>query len=59
MSLQRLNAITAAIRYTNHPPPDAFVDRFHEVGQMINTFNDHYKENYIPSCLICLYESMN
>ena len=59
MSLRRFNAITSSIRYTDHPPPSAFVDRFHEVRQMINAFNDHYEENYILSWLSCLDESMN
>ena len=59
MSLRRFNAITASIRYTDHPPPPAFVDRFHEVRQMINAFNYHYEENYSPSWLSCLDESMN
>ena len=59
MSLQRFNAITVAIRYTDQPPPVAFVGRFHEVRQMINAFNNHYEENYIPSWLSCLDKSMN
>ena len=59
MSLRRFNGITASIRYTDHPPPSAFVYRFHEVRQTINAFNDHYEENYIPSWLSCLDESMN
>ena len=59
MSLRRFTAITAAVRYTNHPPPATFVDRFHEVRQMIDAFNTHYLENYTPSWLSCLDESMN
>ena len=47
------------MRYTDLPPPSAFVDRFHKVCQMINASNDHYEENYIPSWLSCLDESMN
>ena len=59
MSKKRFLAISAAIKFTNKPPPQAFVDRFHEVRQMIDAFNDHYAEEYIPSWLNCLDESMN
>ena len=58
ISLRRFNAITSAIRYTDKSPP-SFLDRFHEVRQMIESFNDHYAEGYSPSWLSCLDESMN
>ena len=58
MSLRRFNEITSCIRYTDRPPP-AFVDRFHKVRQMIDAFNDHYANEYAPSWLSCLDESMN
>jgi hypothetical protein len=54
MSKKRFLAISSAITYTNKPPPQAFVDRFHEVRQMIDAFNDHYAKEYIPSWLNCL-----
>ncbi|KAL7487058.1 hypothetical protein ACHAW6_012665 [Cyclotella cf. meneghiniana] len=50
-SMNRYTDLTCAIHYTDKPPPD-FVDRFHDVCQMIDTFNQHYAEEYIPSWLI-------
>ncbi|KAL7525460.1 hypothetical protein ACHAXR_001013, partial [Thalassiosira sp. AJA248-18] len=58
MSLRRFNAITSAMRYTNKVPPE-FEDRFFDVREMIDAFNDHYAANYSPSWLNCLDESMN
>ena len=58
MSYKRFAAITAAMCYTDKPPP-SFVDRFHDVRQMIDEFNKHYEEEYVPSWLNCLDESMN
>ena len=46
------------MRFTNKPSP-SFLDRFNDVRQIINNFNDHYLENYTPSWLSCLDESMN
>ena len=46
------------MRFTNKPSP-SFLDRFHDVWQMINNFNEHYLENYTPSWLSCINESMN
>ncbi|KAL7474259.1 hypothetical protein ACHAW6_000238 [Cyclotella cf. meneghiniana] len=36
-----------------------FEDRLHDVRQMIDAFDQHYTEEYIPSWLSCLDESMN
>ena len=60
LSLKRFNAITSAMRYTSIDPPP-FVDRFHDVREMIDAFNDHYSgpDGYSPSWLNCLDESMN
>ena len=59
MTLNRFKAISsAAMEYTDKPPPQDFVDRFHDVRQMINAFNDHYAEENIPSWLSCLDKSM-
>ena len=46
------------MRFTNKTSP-SFLDRFHDVRQMKNNFNEHYLENYTPSWLSCLNESMN
>ena len=51
--------ITSAIRYTDVVEPLLFIDRFHEVRQMIRAFNDHYAVEYSPAWLSCLDESMN
>jgi len=58
MSYRRFDAITAALRFTDKEPPP-FVDRFHEVREMIDELNEHYAKNYCPSWLNCLDESMN
>jgi hypothetical protein len=58
MSLRRFIDITQALRFTDKEPPP-FVDRFHEVRQMIAAFNEHYGEEYCPSWLNCLDESVN
>ncbi|KAL7461168.1 hypothetical protein ACHAXS_001596 [Conticribra weissflogii] len=50
--------ITSAITYTDKDPPP-FVDKFYDVRQMLDAFNDHYKQNYIPSWMNCLDESMS
>ena len=46
------------MRFKNKPST-SFLDRFHDVRQMINNFNEHYLENYTHSWLSCLDESMN
>ena len=55
---RRFQNIGAAIRYTNIELP-AFLDRFHDVRQIIEGWNDHYEGEYVPSWLNCLDESMN
>jgi hypothetical protein len=55
--------ITTHIHFTNNDMPtvasSSFVDRFHEVCQMLDAFNDHYNRNYAASWLSCLDESMS
>ena len=41
MALRRFISITSAMRFTNKPSP-SFLDRFHDVRQMLNKFNEHY-----------------
>ena len=50
--------ITQALRYTNKPPPE-FEDKFYDMRQLQDAFNDHYELNYSPSWISCLDESMN
>ena len=58
MSGRRFQNIGTAICYTNIESP-AFLDRFHNMRQMIEGFNDHYDGEYIPSWLNCLDKSIN
>ena len=46
------------MRFTNNPSP-SFLDRFHDVRQILNKFNEYYLENYTPSWISCLDELMN
>ncbi|KAL7460255.1 hypothetical protein ACHAXS_000717, partial [Conticribra weissflogii] len=56
--MNRFIQIIASVDYTNKPPP-SFVDKFHNVHQMLDAFNKHYEDNYIPSWINCLNESMS
>ena len=58
MSGRRFNAILKAISYTNEEPPH-FQDKFWEVRQMLKVWNDHMKENFVPSWISCLDESIS
>ncbi len=57
MSRARFEDIMQAIRYTDDEPP-AFVDCFHEIRKMQNAWNDYMEEEYSPSWISCLDESM-
>jgi hypothetical protein len=46
MMRNQFKEIIQSIRYTNKVAPLFFNDRFHEVHQMIDTFNDHYVKGY-------------
>ena len=50
MSGRRCQNIGAAIRYTNIDSP-AFLNWFHDVEQIIESFNEHYDGEYVPSWL--------
>ena len=54
----RFEDITRSLRLTNIPPP-TFLDGFYEIRQLHDAFNDYYEENYFPSWLSCLDESMS
>ena len=58
MSGRRFQNIGTAIRYTNIELP-TLLDRFHDVRQIIDGWNDHYEGEYVLSWLNCLDESMN
>ena len=53
MSGRRFQNIGAAIGYTNIELP-AFLDRLHDVRQMIDALNEHYNCEYVPYWLNCL-----
>ena len=59
MTRKRFDEIMSALKYTNKEAPITFIDRFHEVRQMIDAFNKHYELEYSPSWLSCIDESMN
>jgi hypothetical protein len=59
MTYSRFQEILQAIRYTDKAEPLFFLDKFHEVRQMIDAFIDHYATGYKPSWLNCINESMN
>ena len=59
MQKKRFLEITYMIQYTDQTPPILFVDKFHEVRQMIYEFNKHYEQEYTPSWMNCIDESMN
>jgi hypothetical protein len=56
-SLNQFQAIDIAC--TDKPTPEDFVDKFHDVRQLVDAFNDHMSNAYTPSWLNCLDESMN
>jgi hypothetical protein len=57
MSRNRFHEIMQALRYTDKVGPLFFIDRFHEVRQMIDSFNDHYEKRYRQSWHSCIDES--
>ncbi len=58
MSKKRFDEITRELRFTNLNPP-AYRDRFWEVRQVIQAWNDHMADIYVPSWALCLDESMS
>ena len=48
MTLARFEQITSTLTFTEIPFPQ-YIDKFHEVRQMINEFNHHMKEVFISS----------
>ncbi len=59
MQKKRFLKISYMIQYTDQTPPILFVDKFHEVRQMVYKFNKHYEQEYTPSWMNCIDESMN
>jgi len=59
MPKKRFLEITYSIQYSDQPAPILFVYKFHQVRQMIYEFNKHYEQEYMPSWMNCIDESMN
>ena len=58
MSRKRFDAILRAIYYTNNAPPP-YSDRFWEVRQMLEMWNKNMEQQFTPSWVNCLDESMS
>jgi Transposase IS4 len=58
MSYNRFNKILSALQYTDKDPP-VYPDRFHQVRQMIQAWNDNMAANFRPGWISCLDESMS
>ena len=58
MSRKRFEAILKALSYTSRQRP-AFRDRFWEVCQMLDAWNTNMMEQFTPSWVNCLDESMS
>ena len=58
MSRKRFDAILRSIFYTDQEKP-AYRDKFWEVRQMIVAWNDNMAEQFTPSWVSCLDESMS
>eukprot|EP00559_Dactyliosolen_fragilissimus_P002711 CAMPEP_0184872744 /NCGR_PEP_ID=MMETSP0580-20130426/41459_1 /TAXON_ID=1118495 /ORGANISM="Dactyliosolen fragilissimus" /LENGTH=665 /DNA_ID=CAMNT_0027375583 /DNA_START=1012 /DNA_END=3007 /DNA_ORIENTATION=+ len=56
--LARFESILKALTLTKEKPPP-FKDRFWEVREMIDCWNDHMQEIFVPSWVSCLDESMS
>ena len=58
MSRDRFDSILKAIGYTIRPAPD-YPDRFHEVREMIEAWNENMQNNFKPGHIVCLDKSMS
>ena len=58
MTCNRFEKIGAALKYTDCYPP-MYKDKCHEIRQMLNAFNDLMTRIFVPSCVVCLDESMS
>ena len=58
MSRKRFDTILRAIFYTNHDKP-TYRDKFWEVRQMVDEWNKNMAQQFTPSWVSCLDESMS
>ncbi len=63
MTRNRFVDITCKIRFTDKDTPtvasNGFIDWFHKVCQMLDAFNNHNNQNYVPSWISCLDKLMS
>ena len=58
MSRKRFDAILKALSITSHDPP-AFRDHFWEIHEILKAWNENVTEQFTPSWVSCLDESMS
>ncbi len=58
MSKKRFDEITRDLRFTNLSPP-AYQDQFWEVYQVIEEWNAHMDNTFVPVWVLCLDESIS
>ena len=58
MSFQCFDYITQHLIFTDIDPP-SFTEKFHEVRQMIESFNNHMKDMFSPGWISCLDQSIS
>ena len=58
MTGRRFESIISALTFTASPVP-AFADKFYEVRDLINAWNENMRETFLPSWVSCLDESMS
>jgi hypothetical protein len=58
MSRTRFDNILSSLQFTNMDPPQ-YLDRFWEVRQMLDAWNDNMRTTFVCSWIACLDESMS
>ena len=58
MSRERFEVILECLAFTNRKPP-TFIDKFWEVRQMVEVWNDNMQQVFSPGWVTCLDESMS
>lgn len=58
MSRNRFDKILKSLEYTTHAPPP-YLDRFHQVRQLMEAWNANMAEAFVPSWISCLDESIS
>ena len=58
MSRNRFDKILRSLEYTDRPSPP-YLDRFHQVRQLMGAWYDNMRDVFVPSWISCLDESMS